>query len=220
MKYLLILGLIVLAGCQAVVCNEPYMQIGRECCLDGNNNGLCDADEDLGEAPTIIIKEPKILEKEIVKYVCENGTVVTRIEACIVENTEREAVIPTLATANEENTLIEEVAVEPACKAGINGGEIFFKVGTVPSDIAYEIREFDGEYEDYSSHDGLYQRFTSFAICDDCTGKDADFKLNEGTVYVLRLRFNQTVYNRVEYSNEHLIDTRDESIFMKKRCVN
>ena len=36
-----------LSGCQAgeVVCNEPYIHVGNDCCLDKNNNSICDTDE-------------------------------------------------------------------------------------------------------------------------------------------------------------------------------
>lgn len=29
----------------AVVCNKPYILVGTSCCLDSNNNGICDKDE-------------------------------------------------------------------------------------------------------------------------------------------------------------------------------
>jgi hypothetical protein len=32
---------------QAVVCNEPYMRLGTGCCLDMNDNSICDNDENL-----------------------------------------------------------------------------------------------------------------------------------------------------------------------------
>jgi len=28
-----------------VTCNSPYIKVGIECCLDSNNNGICDNDE-------------------------------------------------------------------------------------------------------------------------------------------------------------------------------
>jgi len=30
---------------KAIICNDPYMRVGVECCLDGNNNNICDRDE-------------------------------------------------------------------------------------------------------------------------------------------------------------------------------
>ncbi len=43
--YLIILSFLLL-GCQKeVVCNEPYIVKGTECCLDQNSNAICDVDE-------------------------------------------------------------------------------------------------------------------------------------------------------------------------------
>ncbi|MCX6694749.1 MAG: hypothetical protein NTU61_00415, partial [Candidatus Altiarchaeota archaeon] len=33
-------------GDGGVVCESPYIQVGAECCLDGNANGICDSDEE------------------------------------------------------------------------------------------------------------------------------------------------------------------------------
>jgi hypothetical protein len=45
--FALILVLAVfLAGCtQEVVCDKPYIKVGTECCLDQNENNICDSDE-------------------------------------------------------------------------------------------------------------------------------------------------------------------------------
>ena len=51
MKKLILLGLILtvvfVSGCtQAeITCNAPYIKVGTECCLDTNNNSICDKDE-------------------------------------------------------------------------------------------------------------------------------------------------------------------------------
>jgi len=36
-----------------VVCNSPYIQVGTECCLDINSNGICDNDEVVEEEKNI-----------------------------------------------------------------------------------------------------------------------------------------------------------------------
>ena len=38
---------VILAGCQTgeVVCNKPYIKVGTSCCLDQNDNNICDSDE-------------------------------------------------------------------------------------------------------------------------------------------------------------------------------
>jgi len=44
--FLAILLLIVLTGCsREIVCNKPYLQVGKDCCMDANNNKICDNDE-------------------------------------------------------------------------------------------------------------------------------------------------------------------------------
>jgi len=49
MKKMLLVFLILiisLAGCsQQITCNKPYIPVGNECCLDQNNNSICDNDE-------------------------------------------------------------------------------------------------------------------------------------------------------------------------------
>jgi len=43
---LTILSLFVFAGCTSgPVCNKPYMWVGNDCCLDKNDNKICDKDE-------------------------------------------------------------------------------------------------------------------------------------------------------------------------------
>lgn len=38
--------ILVLAGCQTqIVCNKPYILVGTSCCLDQNDNLICDEDE-------------------------------------------------------------------------------------------------------------------------------------------------------------------------------
>jgi hypothetical protein len=45
---------------QAVVCNDPYIRVGIECCLDNNDNSICDVDEGLiGEEPAQQQEEPE-----------------------------------------------------------------------------------------------------------------------------------------------------------------
>ena len=48
---------------KAVVCNNPYMRIGTECCLDRNGNSICDRDE---------AKETQLSETEVVEAYLKN----------------------------------------------------------------------------------------------------------------------------------------------------
>lgn len=42
---LMISILIILSACQGVVCNKPYIRFADSCCLDQNENNICDNDE-------------------------------------------------------------------------------------------------------------------------------------------------------------------------------
>lgn len=47
MLSLIVLSLILIVGCQSKpVCNKPYILVGIDCCLDQNNNAICDTDEE------------------------------------------------------------------------------------------------------------------------------------------------------------------------------
>ena len=40
------MAIVVTSGCiQQVTCNKPYIKVGKECCLDINDNDICDKDE-------------------------------------------------------------------------------------------------------------------------------------------------------------------------------
>jgi len=75
MRKIFLIGLIVLSifliACETqkvikVVCNKPYILVGTSCCLDQNNNSICDKDETIkptGEDATIIKEKDEIREK-------------------------------------------------------------------------------------------------------------------------------------------------------------
>jgi hypothetical protein len=42
---LLFIIALLAVSCTEITCNEPYILVGEECCLDANNNAICDADE-------------------------------------------------------------------------------------------------------------------------------------------------------------------------------
>ena|GEM_PF-4548287 len=77
-KILLAITLLILTifttGCiqdsSDFACNEPYIQIGSECCLDANDNGICDSDEQPAqeEAP----EEEAVVEEDAMKEADES----------------------------------------------------------------------------------------------------------------------------------------------------
>ncbi|MBD3163837.1 hypothetical protein GF323_01435 [Candidatus Woesearchaeota archaeon] len=216
-----------LYGCDTIVCEQPYMQVGSECCLDKDNNKICDSDEAINGETNMVIteKEPKIIEKEVKKYVCWNGLVVDSPEKCPKkeekedEEAGRKISIPSLEKQNERGTVIKNVNLTPACPNGVRGGRVYYKVGTVPDEMVFELKEAGKKYREVYRRDGLYEGDVYFAVCEKCSGNQIEFRVEEGKAYIFRIMFNQsTVYSRIEYSNEHLIDTREGSGYMLKVC--
>ncbi len=68
MRRIIIFGVIIIAlflvSCVPPTCNKPYILVGSACCLDQNDNGICDKDEKglptpVEEAKTEISTEPQ-----------------------------------------------------------------------------------------------------------------------------------------------------------------
>ena len=63
---LAILCIFILTACSEetkFVCNDPYIQVGAECCLDQDSNNICDKDEEEPEE-VIVIEEPELEEDD------------------------------------------------------------------------------------------------------------------------------------------------------------
>lgn len=73
--FILLILIVFLVGCSGVetptgevikepVCNKPYILVGTDCCLDKNDNSICDSDE-----KTETIEDEVVIEKEISKKI-------------------------------------------------------------------------------------------------------------------------------------------------------
>lgn len=94
---LLILGILVAACTPEVVCNKPYIRVGTGCCVDVNNNYICDSDE----------TESTIAVGSAVEVLSTEKTAATETESnteSTVKNTEE--------TDNQEATAEEEISIE------------------------------------------------------------------------------------------------------------
>ena len=83
---LMIMCIVLMSGCttekkEGVVCNPPYILVGNECCLDQNNNRVCDNDETKETASDAEVTEKvnetipeteKIDERDVVDSWCRN----------------------------------------------------------------------------------------------------------------------------------------------------
>lgn len=156
----------------------------------------------------------------VLKYVCESGEVVEQKDDCLY--------IPpsdiVLVKTNEDGTSIINTSVTSACVYGYNGGAIYFKRGSVPDSIEYQLKEADEFKTAYVKSQGVYEKIEYFSVCRNCC--EGIFSVLPDKVYVLRIKFNMRrslgsmqYEDYTEYSNEYLIDTTKNSGIMLKTCA-
>ena len=236
-KPLLLLFVLIIAlffiSCTKVVCKPPYIQVGEHCCLDENNDKICDEDKpfdtkdqcpifECPECPLECDCQVNTKTKEVFKYVCEDGFVANSKDECFaLRDVEFDPI-----TTNENGTPIQFVTVRPFCTNNYhNGGHIRFSINRVAQNISFQVKEHPEQ--DWLTLDviqGTIEGNTFFGICDSC--KDRDFQLLPGRVYLFRMMFDITKPSsypikypeELIYSNEHIIDTREKSDYMREDC--
>lgn len=97
---ILLLLLVFLTGCVEFVCNDPYITVGTSCCLDRDNNSICDIDDVEQIKVTGKAIEPLFKEKpkEILVVEEDNLEVVAKEFAAFQEEENFEAIYDLLAT--------------------------------------------------------------------------------------------------------------------------
>jgi len=165
---------------------------------------------DCNSCPPII--QTKNVTIEITKYVCTDGSVVSSADECSkLLFYEFEPV-----TTNEEGTHIKNVSLAPACVRGRNGGLVYFRVDRVPKRIVFETKLGNEPFtERFEISPGLFSNYNYFAICKNCQSY-GDFQLMPDRVYLFRIKFEYD--DSIQFSNEHIIDTRKNSPYIMKKC--
>lgn len=233
MKKAIVLLAFLLVACSGsgLVCNPPYINIGDSCCLDRDPvNGVCDVDEraqpteevlDCSACSPTIISETEYIET--VKYVCQDGvTIVDDVEECTVAMRGNEVQYEPVMTNEDDQPVIEEFTTRPACRGGYQAVEIHFKVGTAANDVEFQVKTSPDEpYEEiFSFSSPVFDKYLYGVFCDDTCTTNADFFISPGEKYLLRAKFDMTdtSWERVFYTNEHIIDVTDDGEYAIKLC--
>lgn len=231
MKRFLIVFALLLAGCAGVdvICNAPYIAVGDACCLDQDENGICDADErdacepvlDCSACPPNIITETETIE--ITRYVCSDGqTTVRDLEDCVEAMQGPEVEFDPVKTNEDDQLVIEEFSVRPACQSGFQAMEIYFKVGTAANDVEFQYKTdprapWETLYE-FSSP--VFEEYLYAAFCDGPCTNNVDFFIDPGQNFLMRAKFDmtETSWERVFRSNEHVIDASPDGEYTTRLC--
>lgn len=214
------------------VCNEPYIKVGDTCCLDSSGSGVCDRDEreptvttnesfDCSVCPPTIITEEEIVE--VTRYVCPDGeTVVDTLAECS-EFMPEPAVEFTPVMTNEDNqSLIEEFRIRPACRGNTQAVEFYFKVGAAANDFRIEAKTHPDEpfetVHEFSS--AVFERYLYAGLCSRGCSGNLNFRLDPGQKYLVRgvLDLTETSWERVVYTNEHVIDHTEGGEYARRLC--
>ncbi len=118
-----------------------------------------------------------------------------------------------LTNTSEKGTAVANVSIRSSCIKGKPGGEVYFRLKSFFQEAEFQIKISSDEYKKIHSSAGSYEKFTPFSVCQDCP--EGEFSLKPDKVYVLRVLFKNP--GKV-YSNEYLIDTRNESSLLEKEC--
>jgi hypothetical protein len=213
MRAAILLAILLLAACQT--CPDCLCPEGDECpvpeCPRAEDCPECPSLEcpplDYNDCPTITITK----NHTIIKYACENGLTVDHPEDCFPDlGSDLVAV-----KGDEDSDLIESVIIEPACIYGANGGLVSFKLGAFATSITVQGRDAEGRKDLYTVNN-LYDGNREFIIGDE--PGQADFNIQQGKVYMMRLKFFFRAHNTTLYSDEHLVDTRFGADYTTKEC--
>lgn len=158
--------------------------------------------------------------KEIMVYVCEDGSTEDTLEGCVPPVVILPPLDPILTNEDEEGSLVIEVKVNPACVGGYLGGYVSYDVVAPAENVRFLVMEESAGYETMINEKGYFNSYKEFLICDQkCPNVRKDFTLVPGKRYLLKIEFDRTdLYGKIEYSNEYIIDLTDGSNFMTKPC--
>lgn len=117
-----ILFILVLAGCQTqIVCNKPYILVGTSCCLDTNDNLICDDDEkslmssDSNKITADVVSREQLLDEklaEINKEISESNPVIQNTTNVTTSQTSSESSTSSSSNAPQPETSVPETPQE------------------------------------------------------------------------------------------------------------
>ncbi|MBR9700332.1 hypothetical protein GOV11_00520 [Candidatus Woesearchaeota archaeon] len=230
---LVLAALVLLVSCapSGPTCTEPYIVNGNTCCLDKDENSICDPDETPSdEVPDDICKrfqdlcEPKFvteIEEVIVhRYVCGNGSIMKKATQCekrIVSNAKQFKVF-----TSQDEDLILEFSVRPACRGTFQAAEAHLELSERASEITFQAKsEPGGEYVDLASLDGtkaaLENEYFYYGFCSkiEC-GLITDAQLFSSGAHILRAKIR--IGETETYTRDLLVDPTPDGEYGEKVC--
>lgn len=170
---ILVISLLFISGCaEKAVCNKPYILVGTGCCLDQNDNKICDSDENI-DVENQSIEKPK--SQEIIRSDCYlpgnvPGTADLECSNMKVEN----KIIKLILISNKaENISIQKIELPNIGKNGCSKTFNYTEEEPIKYHdvMEYELNcDFAGEDSFYSKliiDYAVYAKYTKFVMVGD-----------------------------------------------------
>lgn len=133
--FFILISAFLLVGCSQFECNKPYIKKGYDCCLDIDNNKICDSDEslkkqDLTNQQLVVFNKTKKINVDgkirashiLVESEKQALSIITKLDA-----------VPLSGLETEFSRLAKTFSVGPS---SVNGGHLgMFKKGDMVSEF-------------------------------------------------------------------------------------
>ncbi|MDD9952729.1 MAG: hypothetical protein OXR66_00160 [Candidatus Woesearchaeota archaeon] len=228
LAFILVVGLFLIACTpEGPTCTAPYIQNGNTCCLDKDEDGVCDKDVEQEAPPGMdcSLCPPKFIteteEVIVYKYVCENETIVDSPEDCgekIVSNAD----LYVVNKMNDEE-YIKTFNARAACRGEHVTAEVHLVFEKSPLDVVIEVKRTpSGPFEELSVLSGtnnvLDDEYYYIGLCDpiQCEGQtDAQLDIENAVVVRGKLQYAE---GKIVYTSEEIIDPTPEEEYGMKEC--
>ena len=211
------LCLLLLACTQeAPSCSKPYISNGNTCCLDRDENAMCDTivneqlDCSLCPPQFVVQKEPVM----VYRYVCANQSVMDNAGDCgakIVSNANLFQV-----SKDQEEEFIEKFSSDAACRGKFPVAELHLVYAQKPENITLQILDDpERSFVNAAILPVAQEIYYYIGFCKDCQHL-TDLQLDPTRAYAVRAVLQYP--ERKVYTREYVLDPTPEGPIGKKSC--
>lgn len=217
-----IVALLALLGCaqqQGPVCSSPYILKDGKCCLDKNNDGMCDVETQI-KADCSLCPPQFVTQKEevtVYKYVCANNSIMDHASDCaaaVVSNAAQ------FTPSTDQDPRIKDFSVRPACRGDVKAAELHLSYNDVPLNITVQVQDDPkGSFFDSFTVKPTGDMYFYLGFCSNCglfISQQVDAHFDPSRAYMVRAVL--TYPDKNAYSRDWIVDPTPAGDVGKKTC--
>ncbi len=225
MRWWILLLAVVLVACakQQPVCTAPYTLQGGKCCLDADNDTVCDAPPEEG-ALDCSLCPPKFVteveERTVFRYVCMNGSIMNDPGNC------EERVVSNARSFHpnkeQDDTKILEFDARPACRGKFKAAELHIIPYKPASIMTVQVMSepntvYTDRFEMNGSRKVLDDEYFYIGFCDDADcAAITDVQLLPDQAYLVRMEIR--VGGERIVTRDELLDPTPDGKYSQQQC--